>query len=65
VTASGDFLVTTGGSLPCGTSIPANSICTLGVQFSPTVTGSITGVLTLSYTGGTSPVEVSLSGTGQ
>jgi hypothetical protein len=65
IAASGDFIATTGGSLPCGTSIPANSICTLGVEFSPTVTGAISGVLTLSYSGGTSPVEVSLTGTGQ
>src|SRR5205807_8206350 len=39
VAASGDFVSTTGGSLPCGANIPANSICTLGVEFSPTVTG--------------------------
>ena len=65
VTASGDFVSTTGGTLPCGSSIPANSICTLGVQFSPTVTGSISGVFTLSYAAGSSPQNVTLSGTGQ
>jgi hypothetical protein len=65
VTASGDYIATTGGSLPCGANIPANSICTLGVQFSPTVTGTISGVLTLSYSGGSSPQIVTLAGTGQ
>jgi len=65
VAASGDFLTATGGSLPCGASIPADSICTLGVQFGPTVTGVINGVLTLSYAAGSSPQNVSLSGTGQ
>jgi len=65
VTASGDFIATTGGSLPCGSSLPANSICTLGVEFSPTVTGTISGILTLSYAGGSSPQEVTLTGTGQ
>jgi hypothetical protein len=65
VMASGDFLVTTGGSLPCGTSVPADSICTLGVEFSPTVTGALTGDLTFSYAAGSSPQVVTLSGTGQ
>jgi hypothetical protein len=65
VLASGDFVATTGGSLPCGSTIPANGICTLGVQFSPTVTGSLSGVLTLSYAAGSSPQIVTLSGTGQ
>jgi len=63
--ASGEFISTTGGSLPCGANIPANSICTLGVQFSPTVTGSLSGVLTLSYAAGSSPQVVTLTGTGQ
>ena len=65
VAASGDFIATTGGSLPCGTTIPADSICTLGVEFSPTVTGTISGDLTLSYAAGSSPRVVSLTGTGQ
>ena len=65
VVASGDFIYTTGGGIPCGTSIPANSICTLGVEFSPSVTGSISGDLTLSFAAGSSPEVVGLSGTGQ
>jgi hypothetical protein len=64
IAASGDFIATTGGSLPCGTSLPANSICTLGVEFSPTVKGAISGDLTLSYAAGSSPQFVTLSGTG-
>jgi hypothetical protein len=65
VIASGDFISTSGGGIPCGANIPANSICTLGVQFSPTVKGAISGTLTLSYSAGSSPQVVSLSGTGQ
>jgi hypothetical protein len=65
IVASGDFISTAGGSPQCGTSVPANSICTLGVEFSPTVTGSISGALTFSYAAGSSPEVVSLSGTGQ
>lgn len=64
VVASGDFISTAGGAPQCGTSVPANSICTLGVEFSPTVTGAINGALTFSYGAGSSPQVVSLSGTG-
>jgi len=65
IVASGDFIYTSGGGIPCGASIPANSTCTFGVEFSPTVSGAISGELTFSYTGTDSPQEVSLSGTGQ
>ena len=63
--ASGDYISTSGGSLPCGANIPANSICTLGVQFAPQNTGAINGDLTLSYAAGSSPQVVTLTGTGQ
>lgn len=65
IVASGDFTSTTGGGVPCGASLPANGICTLGVQFSPTVAGAISGNLTLNYGAGFSPQVVSLTGTGQ
>jgi len=64
VIASGDYISTTGGNNPCGASIPASGTCTLGAQFSPSVTGSISGTLTLSYASGSSPQVVALSGTG-
>ena len=65
VVASGDFISTAGGSPQCGTTVPANSICTLGVEFSPTTTGAISGALTFSYSAGSSPEVVGLQGTGQ
>lgn len=65
VVATGQFVSTTGGSLPCGASVPANSICTLGVAFSPTQTGAFNGNLTFSYAASASPVVMNLSGTGQ
>src|SRR5712692_101233 len=65
VVASGGFISTTGGSIPCSGSVQANSTCTLGVQFSPTVPGAISGALTFSYGAGSSPQVASLSGTGQ
>lgn len=64
VVASGDFLSVPGGSPQCGASVPANSSCTLGVEFAPTFVGSITGALTVNYGAGSSPQTVSLSGTG-
>jgi len=65
IVPSGQFLYTTGGSIPCGSSVPANSICTLGVEFSPVVTGVVNGALTFSYSGNSSPLEVGLTGIGQ
>jgi hypothetical protein len=65
VVASGDFIYTSGGGIPCGASVPANSICTLGVEFAPTATGGISGDLTFNYAAGSSPQVVALSGTGQ
>ena len=65
VVASGDFIYTSGGATPCGTSVPASGTCTLGVKFSPTVAGAISGNLTLSYGAASSPQAVILSGTGQ
>jgi Abnormal spindle-like microcephaly-assoc'd, ASPM-SPD-2-Hydin len=64
IVASGDYIYTTGGGIPCGANIPANGICTLGVEFSPTATGAISGNLTLSYSAGNSPQVVNLLGTG-
>jgi hypothetical protein len=65
VVASGDFIYTSGGVSPCGTSIPATGTCTLGIEFSPVTAGAISGNLTLNFSAGSSPQVVSLSGTGQ
>lgn len=64
VVASGDFISTPGGAPQCSASVPANSTCTLGVEFAPSVTGSISGALTFSYGAGSSPQVVGLTGTG-
>jgi len=65
IAVSGDYALTSVGSNPCGTTVAALSQCTIGVEFAPTVTGTIPGVLTVSYTGYSSPMEVALTGTGQ
>jgi hypothetical protein len=69
---SGDFAVVSGGSSPCGTSIPAAigqqpGTCTFGVTFTPTASGVIKGVVSVSHNaaGNNSPQIVSLTGTGQ
>ena len=66
IVASGDFVLSTTGSNPCSLeSVPAMGSCTIGIAFSPTSTGTINGVLTVGYSGTTSPQGVSLTGTGQ
>jgi hypothetical protein len=63
--ASGDFSAVAGGGSPCGASLGAGASCTFVVAFSPTTTGAVSGVATVTNTGGFSPQEVKLSGTGQ
>jgi hypothetical protein len=58
IAASGDFSQTN----TCGSSIAANSSCTVSVKFSPAATGARTGSLTINAGGVTN--TVSLSGTG-
>ena len=61
ISASGPFLVATN---TCGTSIAANSSCSVGIEFSPTALGAATGTLTFGDDALLSPQTVSLSGTG-
>jgi Putative Ig domain/Abnormal spindle-like microcephaly-assoc'd, ASPM-SPD-2-Hydin len=63
--ASGNYSVVMAGSNACGATLPALSSCTVGVDFSPTTAGTISGALTLPYSGSFSPQVISLSGTGQ
>jgi hypothetical protein len=58
VGASGDFSETNN----CGTSLSANSSCTINVTFTPTAVGTRTGTLTVTDSAGTQ--TTSLSGTG-
>jgi hypothetical protein len=64
--ASGDYSVVTMGASPCanGTVLAPGAACTYGVTFSPTVTGTIPGVATLSNTSANGPQLVSLTGGG-
>jgi hypothetical protein len=48
----------------CGSSIPANSSCTVTIVFTPTLLGPLTGVVKLSDDASNSPQAIQLSGTG-
>jgi len=47
----------------CGTSLSANSLCQIEVEFAPTQSGAVTGLLTLADAEGSQTVE--LTGTGE
>jgi hypothetical protein len=59
--ASGDFSVPTNN---CPASLGGGLQCMVTVNFTPSVSGAITGDATLVYAGEGSPLRVSLSGTG-
>jgi hypothetical protein len=60
VSATGDF----NASSQCGSSLPANTSCTISVTFTPTAVGSRTGTLAIADNTAGSPHTVSLSGNG-
>ena len=63
ITASGNFAETNN----CGSTVAANSSCTINVTFSPTASGPLTGTLTITDNSGGvagSTQKVSLQGTG-
>ncbi|HET7015096.1 MAG TPA: choice-of-anchor D domain-containing protein [Streptosporangiaceae bacterium] len=60
ISASGDFAQTNN----CGTSIAAGASCTASVTFTPTASGTRTGVLTITGNASNSPTTVALTGTG-
>ena len=62
IVASGDFGIAAGGT--CSSPVGANSTCTLNVTFTPSKTGSIKGVVTVSDTAAGSPQILKLTGTG-
>jgi hypothetical protein len=60
VAATGDFAETN----TCGTSLAPAAICNVAVTFTPTASGSRTGMLTITDNAAGSPQTVALSGTG-
>lgn len=61
ITPSGDFALPTNN---CGASLAKGAKCTFTVTFTPSVVGSISGKVTLSYGGEGSPALLGLNGTG-
>ena len=62
--ASGSYIKSNPASGACGSSLAGGASCTVDVQFSPAVLGSIDGSVSVSYSGANSPQVVSLTGTG-
>ncbi|MBZ5560734.1 MAG: choice-of-anchor D domain-containing protein [Acidobacteriia bacterium] len=62
IVASASFAI---ASSTCGASIAAGASCSVGVTFSPTATGAVTGALTFTDDAATSPQTVGLTGTGK
>jgi hypothetical protein len=56
-----DFQIQTDG---CGTSVPANSSCTLGIVFKPTGVGNFAATLSIGDPDPTGPQKVMATGTG-
>jgi len=61
VSASGDYTI---ASNTCTGTIAANKTCTIGVTFTPTVKGKISGALTIGDGASSSPQVIALTGTG-
>jgi hypothetical protein len=62
--ASGNYSAGGSGASPCGASLAAQAKCTMAVTFAPTVNGSMSGALTVTYGSSFSPQQVTLSGNG-
>jgi sugar lactone lactonase YvrE len=60
ITTSGDFAQTN----TCGSSVPANSTCTISVTFTPSIIGAESGTLTVTDAASNSPQTAALAGTG-
>jgi len=60
IASSGDFSQTNN----CPSSLASNSTCTISVTFTPTVSGTRTGMISITDNAANSPQSVSLSGTG-
>ncbi len=63
---SGDFAVTTNITNGCGSTLNALAKCAFAVSFTPSKTGTVLGVVTVTYSGSSfSPQVLKVTGTGQ
>jgi Astacin (Peptidase family M12A)/Divergent InlB B-repeat domain len=61
ITATGNFAI---ASNTCGSSLAAGATCSVGVTFTPSISGAISGALAISDSAPDSPQTIALSGTG-
>jgi hypothetical protein len=62
--ASGNYSAKGSGATPCGGSLNAGSSCTFTVTFSPTLTGTVPGAVTVTDNAADSPQILGLTGNG-
>jgi len=60
IATSGDF----GETNTCGATVAAGNGCTISITFTPTVTGTRNGAVTITDNAGDSPEKINLTGTG-
>jgi hypothetical protein len=66
ITTSANFGTKTAtGKTPCGATLAAGKSCQIGVTFTPTTAGTLTGTLSVSDNASNSPQTVALSGKGE
>jgi hypothetical protein len=66
ITTSANFATKTAtGKTPCGATLAGGKSCQIGVTFTPTQIGALTGTLSISDNASNSPQTVTLSGTGK
>jgi hypothetical protein len=64
ISATGDYTVAAGSCPSSGSSLAANSSCTVQVTFMPTTAGTRTGALAFATSASTNPLTVALTGVG-
>lgn len=64
LSTSGNYTFVGSGTSPCGATLLGKKKCTVSVTFSPKVSGSLNGALTITHNAAFSPQVVTTSGTG-
>jgi hypothetical protein len=64
IVATGQYVVVTSGSNPCGATLAAQSTCTFDVSFAPSARGIVSGAVTITHDASGSPQQIVLSATG-
>lgn len=65
ITGNGEFAATSGGSIPCTSTLASKATCTFVVTFTPSAVGTRAGVVSVSDTANPAVQTVSVTGSGQ